>query len=55
MEDATALLPCARLVVILRAAHAVNYNAPDELVSEVLRFLNESPGDDGEKVKESLP
>ena len=41
MEDATALLPSARLVVIPHAAHAVNYNAPDELADEVLRFMNE--------------
>ena len=41
MEDATALLPAAHLVVIRHAAHAVNYNAPDELVYEVLRFLDE--------------
>jgi pimeloyl-ACP methyl ester carboxylesterase len=41
MEDATALLPYARLVVIPRAAHAVNYNSPAELVREVLLFINE--------------
>ncbi|MDX6694667.1 MAG: hypothetical protein QOF02_2270 [Blastocatellia bacterium] len=41
MEDATALLPRARLVVIPQAAHAVNYNAPDELVCELLRFMSE--------------
>jgi 2-hydroxy-6-oxonona-2,4-dienedioate hydrolase len=41
MEDASRLLPDARLVVIARAAHAVNYNAPDALVREVLQFLNE--------------
>lgn len=41
MEDATALLPRARLVVIPHAAHAVNYNSPDELAREVLQFLNE--------------
>lgn len=42
VEDATALLPSARLVVIPRAAHAVNYNSPVELAREVLRFLNDS-------------
>jgi pimeloyl-ACP methyl ester carboxylesterase len=42
VEDATASLPYARLVVIPRAAHAVNYNSPDELVLEVLRFLNDA-------------
>jgi pimeloyl-ACP methyl ester carboxylesterase len=34
----TGLLPHARLVVIPRAAHAVNYDTPDELAVEVLRF-----------------
>lgn len=41
VEDATRLLPHARLICIPAAAHAVNYNAPDELVREVLWFLNE--------------
>ncbi len=41
MEDASRLLPDARLVVINDAAHAVNYNAPDALVREVLQFLSE--------------
>ncbi|HEX8494317.1 MAG TPA: alpha/beta hydrolase [Pyrinomonadaceae bacterium] len=40
-EDATALLPRARLVVIPSVAHAVNYSAPDELAREVLRFMEE--------------
>ena len=42
VEEATALLPEARLVVIPSAAHAVNYSAPDELALEVLRFMNET-------------
>lgn len=42
VEEATALLPNARLVVIASAAHAVNYSAPDELAREVLRFLGET-------------
>lgn len=50
MEDATALLPRARLVVIPRAAHAVNYNSPDELAQEVLRFLDE-PAEGGGTVR----
>jgi hypothetical protein len=41
LEKATALLPFARLVCLPAAAHAVNYNAPRELVREALRFLDE--------------
>lgn len=46
MEEATCLLPRARLVVIPTAAHAVNYNSPDALVREVLLFMNEERGSD---------
>ncbi|HEY0385026.1 MAG TPA: alpha/beta fold hydrolase [Pyrinomonadaceae bacterium] len=41
VEEVNRLLPDARLRVIATAAHAVNYSAPDELASEVLRFLTE--------------
>jgi pimeloyl-ACP methyl ester carboxylesterase len=44
MEEATRLLPRARLVVIAPAAHAVNYNSPDALVREVLLFINDEGG-----------
>ena len=40
-EEVTGLLPQARLVVIPHAAHAVNYDAPEELAREVLGFLRE--------------
>ena len=41
-EEATALLPNARLEVIPRAAHTINYNSPDEtatLIRSVLHSL----------------
>lgn len=40
-EEITGLLPHAHLVVIPHAAHAVNYDAPEELAREVLHFRRE--------------
>ncbi len=40
-EEATALLPQGRLVIIDRAAHDVNYNSPEKLVEAVQQFLQE--------------
>lgn len=40
VEELTALLPAARLVVIPGAAHAVNYSAPAALVDAVRPFLD---------------
>jgi pimeloyl-ACP methyl ester carboxylesterase len=39
VEEATRLLPAARLEVIAQSAHAVNYDAPEELVRVMLPFL----------------
>ena len=38
-EEATRLLPCGRLVVVEEGAHAVNYDAPDQLATLVREFL----------------
>jgi len=49
-EEATRLLPRGRLVVIPGAAHTVNYDAPRELASVILRFLGEErPGERWQK------
>ena len=40
-EQVAALLPRGELVVISEAAHAVNYDRPEELAAEVIRFLGE--------------
>jgi 2-hydroxy-6-oxonona-2,4-dienedioate hydrolase len=40
-EEATALLPLGRLVIIDKAAHDVNYNSPQKLAEAVLQFLRE--------------
>lgn len=40
-DRATALIPCARHVTIPHAAHAVNFNAPEDLVREILDFARE--------------
>lgn len=40
-EEATALLPQGRLVVIEGAAHDVNYNSPQKLAEAVQQFLRE--------------
>jgi len=40
-QEATALLPQGRLVIIDEAAHDVNYNSPQKLVEAVLQFLGE--------------
>ncbi len=39
-EEVARLLPDAQLITIPNAAHAVNYNAPEELAEVVLPFLN---------------
>lgn len=39
MEAAARLIPAVEFVVFPRAAHAVNFNAPEALVTEVLKFL----------------
>lgn len=47
VEWAVRLIPKSRLVVIPGAAHAVNFNSPDELVLEVIKFMENvrcSPG-----------
>ncbi len=41
VELATGLIPNARLVIIPAAAHAVNFDAPEALVAEVLDFHNQ--------------
>jgi pimeloyl-ACP methyl ester carboxylesterase len=47
-EDTARLLPNGRLAVVRRAAHAVNYNAPEELTRLLVPFLdtcrNDPPG-----------
>lgn len=44
-EQIAHLLPAGRLAVIPTAAHAITYNAPDQLAKVVLAFLNEAPLD----------
>jgi len=39
IEQATRLIPGARLAVLPDAAHAVNYNSPDALAAEILEFV----------------
>ena len=39
MITALGLLPSARLVVIPGAAHAINFNAPEAVTCEVLKFV----------------
>lgn len=45
VEEVAALLPNSQLAVISGAAHAVNYNAPQELASLVRCFLSERQED----------
>lgn len=40
-EDVTRLLPTGRLAVIKDAAHAVNYNSPEQLSRAVINFLTD--------------
>lgn len=40
-EDATRLLSAGRLTVIKDAAHAVNYNSPEQLARVVINFLTD--------------
>jgi pimeloyl-ACP methyl ester carboxylesterase len=40
-EEVTRLLPAGRLAVIKAAAHAVNYNSPEQLTSVVINFLSD--------------
>ena len=40
-EEVTDLLPDGRLIVVPKAAHAVNYNAPSELARHVREFIRE--------------
>ena len=39
VERAVRLIPTATLAVIPNAAHAVNFNSPDVLAAEILKFL----------------
>ncbi len=43
VERVARLIPEARLVTIPRAAHAVNFNSPGQLVEEVMNFLRAKP------------
>lgn len=40
-EDVARLLPTGRLIVIKDAAHAVNYNSPEQLAHVVINFLTD--------------
>ena len=40
-EEVTRLLPAGRLTVIKDAAHAANYNSPEQLASVVINFLSD--------------
>lgn len=39
VERVVRLIPIARLVILPKAAHAVNFNSPDVLAAEILQFL----------------
>jgi 2-hydroxy-6-oxonona-2,4-dienedioate hydrolase len=41
VEQVARLIPNARLVTFAEAAHAVNFNSPERLVEEILRFQND--------------
>jgi pimeloyl-ACP methyl ester carboxylesterase len=42
-EEVHRLIPQSRLVIVPGAAHAVNFNSPDQLVSAMQTFLSEYP------------
>ena len=49
--NATAnIVPSARLVIIPKAAHAVNFNSPEVVTSEVLQFVANQNAQDGKSL-----
>jgi 2-hydroxy-6-oxonona-2,4-dienedioate hydrolase len=41
VEEVDRLMPHSRLIVFHKAAHAVNFNSPERLVEEILRFQHD--------------
>ena len=50
MNAAANIVPSARFVIIPKAAHAVNFNSPEVVTSEVLQFAANQNAQDGKSL-----